>query len=172
VPGPALATTRRATFGGLLALLTVSACDTDDLRPPEADEPTSTNPQSPSPDSDEVLVEEVAAAIIGALDLVGLVRRRFPQLQPAMGPLARMHRAHLGVLHVEVETRTATSVPASAPVALARLRGEEQRLQKAMAKAAVRARSGALARLLASMSAAVAQQLAVLPDQPPAGDQQ
>jgi len=49
--------------------------------------------------------------------------------------------------------------------ALALVRRREQRHQRLLVDGAVQAQSGRLARLLASMSAAVAQQLAVLPSE-------
>lgn len=172
MPVPAIATTRRAALGAALALVATSACDVDDLRPPEVREPEPTTPSaSPAPGTDEALVAGAATAIMSALELAVLVRRRFPVLAPSAGPLVRAHRGHLGVLDLGggLQTRTSTSVPSSAARALRQLRDDEQRLQQTLASAAVDARSGALARLFASMSASVAQHLALLPTEVPAG---
>jgi hypothetical protein len=141
-----------------------SACDVDDLRPPEDRTPAPSGPSgSPAPGSDEELVERVASEIAATLGLVVVTRRQLPQLGQTTRSLARMHRTHLGVLDVEPPTETATSSPSAGEAALRQLRAAEQRLQQSLARASVAAGSGALARLLASMSAAVAQQLALLP---------
>ncbi|GAA1153375.1 hypothetical protein [Nocardioides aquiterrae] len=69
--------------------------------------------------------------------------------------LAALHRTHIEALDGTPATGT---VPLkSAPGGLA---GAEKRLQKQLERAALAAASGALARLLASMSAAVSQRLA------------
>jgi hypothetical protein len=158
-------------LGGVLGVVATTACDVDDLRPPE-DGPTPSPPPSASsaPDSDAALVTSVAVAILSANDLVGVVRRRHPALEASAGSFARMHRRHLGVLQPtgDLKTRTATRVPSSAAVALKELRGAELGLRRQLARASVQADSGALARLLASMSAAVSQHLAVLPTVLPA----
>lgn len=169
MPDPALPTTRRAALGGLLGgmlglagLAGVSGCDVDDLRPPE-DGPAPPSPPEPGePDPDQVLVETMSAEIVHALAVVA-VARRFPRLEPIAKRLARTHRAHLRVLAAEVEEPTAVREPTSAGAALTQVRAEEERLQRTLASAAVDAQSGALARLLASMSAAGAQHLATLP---------
>jgi hypothetical protein len=66
-----------------------------------------------------------------------------------------MHAEHLAVLEVRAE-------PADGQPVARDVRAAETTLQRQLADAAVRAESGALAKLLASMAAAVAQQLAVL----------
>jgi hypothetical protein len=169
VPAQRVSTTRRGALGGALGLVLVSACDVDDLRPPEDEatpvpSPTPGASGTPQPDADTALAEDAAYDIAGAQVIVDGVRRSFPRLRDRLQPLARMHRAHLAVL----EPRTASSVPApdvggTPAEALERVRTAEQALQRALASAAVEARSGALARLLASMSASVSQHLAVLP---------
>jgi hypothetical protein len=168
VPAHRVSTTRRGALGGALGLVLVSACDVDDLRPPEDEpapvpSPTPGATGTPEPDADTALAEETAYDMASALVLVDRARDAFPRLRGRLQPLARMHRAHLGVL----EPPDDRSIPApdageSPAEALERVRAAEQALQRTLASAAVEAQSGALARLLASMSASVSQHLAVL----------
>lgn len=157
---------RREVLGGALGLLVVTACDVDDLRPPEDEAaPTPTPSSGPSstsgaaePDADTRLAEDAAYEIAVALALVDSVRRSFPRLRVQVQPLARMHRTHLTVLEPPAER----SIPAPAAAAtraeaLQRVRTAEEALQRTLTAAAVAAQSGALARLLASVSASVAQ---------------
>lgn len=155
---------RREVLGCALGLLVVTACDVDDLRPPE-DEAAPTPSSGPSsasagaePDADTRLAEDAAYEIAVALALVDSVRRSFPRLRVQVQPLARMHRTHLTVLEPPAER----SIPAPAAAAtraeaLQRVRTAEEALQRTLTVAAVAAQSGALARLLASVSASVAQ---------------
>ena len=160
---------RRGVVLGALGLAAVSACDVDDLRPPEdPTRPTPSTSASPTaePDADVTLAEDAGHRIASAAVLVDRVRRDFPALRQRLKPLARMHRAHLGVVEAPDDRSVPAPAPASGPDdALARVRSSEQALQAALVTAAVEARSGALARLLASMSASVSQHLAALPAQ-------
>ena len=69
--------------------------------------------------------------------------------------LTAMHLAHLAAL--DAEPPTATTSTATGP----EVRATEREHQRYLVDASLRAESGPLARLLASMSAAVSQQLAV-----------
>jgi hypothetical protein len=85
-------------------------------------------------------------------------------LRRQLAELAKVHRAHLEALgSSERPDRPGPRRAADADAALALVQRREQRLRGLLADRAVEAQSGRLARLLASMSAAVAQQLAVLP---------
>jgi hypothetical protein len=103
--------------------------------------------RSPAPasadDPDSSLVDEVVARITATAALAA----------GAPG-LVAMHSAHLDALDAAPPT------PGTAP--LPRLRRSERQLQRFLVDAAARAESGPLARLLASMSAAVSQQLVAL----------
>jgi hypothetical protein len=166
VPARPASTTRRGALGGVLALAVLAACDVDDLRPPEDEAvptPTPSSSATPEPDADAVLAADTASDIASTLVLVDGVRRSFPRLRRDLQPLAKMHRAHLAVL----EPPDDRSVPApdlggTPAEAMNRVRGAEQTLQHTLADAAVRAESGALARLLASISASVSQHLSAL----------
>jgi hypothetical protein len=154
---------RRGVLAGALGVVALSACDVDDLRPPEDDTtptPSPTASGTPQPDADLALAQDLAHEMSVALVVVDQARRSFPGLRARLRPLARMHRAHLAVL--EPPDR---SVPLPEPVgspadALAALRGVEDALQRRLADGSVEAGSGALARLLASVAASVAQHTA------------
>lgn len=96
-----------------------------------------------APDPDEALVQEAVDRITATAARSGRV--------PA---LTRMHAAHLAALDAEA--------PPAAAAPRAQLRRAERDLQTYLADAALRAESGPLARLLASMSASVSQHLAAL----------
>ena len=102
---------------------------------------------SPTVDPDTALVDEVVTELIRA-ERVATAGGRLE--------LASLHRAHLEAL----DGRVPAGSPAR-PVSAAVVRRREQHLQAHLVDAAMAAESGALARLLASMSAAVAQRLAV-----------
>lgn len=152
--------TRRTALGGALAGLTVlTSCELD------------VGPGDPAPtteigadDPDAALVEAVADDIVATSVLVAALRRRHRTLRPPLAELARMHDAHRKALGPGERSVPRPPPTADAAAALAVLRRREQHHRQLLAERALSARSGRLARLLASMSAAVAQQLAVLPD--------
>jgi hypothetical protein len=165
---------RRGVLGGAaLGVLALAACDTDDLRPPEdeaAPTPTPSGTEAPEAepdvdadaDADTRLAEDVAAQMAAALVLVDRTRRTFPRLRGRLQPIARMHRAHLEVLVAPGDRSVpAPQVGDTPAAALAALFTVEDALRRRLAAAAVEARSGALARLLASTSASVAQHVHV-----------
>jgi hypothetical protein len=161
-------------LAGALGIAALTACDVDDLRPPEDEATPTAAPTSsvtPEPDADARLAEDVAYEMSAALVYVEDARRSFPRLGERLRPLLRMHRTHLEVL-VPPDGR---SVPAPQPSgtpaeALALLFAVEDALQRRLAASAVAAQSGALARLLASLSASVAQHVhAHLPPPPVEG---
>jgi hypothetical protein len=156
------ATTRRTAIGvALLGLGITAGCDLgasgDDGEPADR------------PDEDVVLTEDVRAEIAAVAALVSAAGERFPRLAEPLTPLVEMHAAHTDALG---ERSTPGPSPSGSPstaafagpaAALRTVRAREQRLQGVLTDAAVAARSGTLARLLASMSAGVAQHLASLP---------
>jgi hypothetical protein len=161
VPARPLTATRRAALAVTAGLggLAVAGCTTDD-----GDPPTSTSTASaPSVDADAALVSEVAGRVAAADALVRQVLRDSPLLRSDLDPLRRMHEAHLEALGGHDGPARSSRPPRGRPAdALRQVATSEQRLQRSLATAAVRAESGTLAKLLASMSAAVAQQLAAL----------
>jgi hypothetical protein len=170
----AAATTRRAALGGALATLAAaSACD---LAQP-ADEPVgpsgdasghasltpSTRVSTPPEDPDTALVDEVLDGL-GELAALVAAGERFAPLRAPMRALAALHAAHLEALDGEPVAKRSPGVRFAGPAeALRRVRAAEQQAQRRLADWSVAAESGALARLLASMSAAVAQHLVALP---------
>lgn len=161
--------TRRTALGlgvaGITAA-TASACTSDGPSGGPSGGSRSTGPGTPTAPpaaGDELLVEEVVARIGATAALVGGALDGFPGLVPQRRALARLHAAHLAALDA---SPTEGGAPAPAPrtraEALRLVRRRESALQRFLVGASVAAESGALARLLASMSAAVAQRLAVL----------
>jgi hypothetical protein len=115
----------------------VAGCDDD------TDAPASTPTPAEDPDGD--LVDSVLEELSGAY------RMTFAGGFPA---LTAMHAAHIAALEGTPPT------PAPGHTTAAAVRRNEQRIQAFLVESAMGADSGALARLLASMSAAVAQRLA------------
>ena len=165
MPGRPPSTTRRTALGGVLAGLAgavaLVACDVDDLRPPEVDDTPAPSPEAGESDPDLALVDEVVAQVTRAWLLVKSARA-YRLLREPLGPLQRLHEAHLDVLDAEHSEPAVQQNGPAAPKYL-EVRRVEAQLQRRLADASLRARSGALARLLASMSAAVAQHLAAMP---------
>jgi len=115
-------------------------------------------------DADESLVDR-ARADVGAVRLLAeRTGRRHVGLSPAMTPLVSLHDEHLRVLGGTAAVVTSPAVARRGPRALADVRTAEVRLQARLAAHAANATSGRLARALASMSAAVAQHVAVFPE--------
>ncbi len=164
-----------ATRRGLLTVgigvlgVSVSGCDLQDLDPraplPAPDGSGATTTASPDPDSDVALVREVVALIVARSLRVDAVRRRHSGLRREVRGLAQMHAAHLAVLAPDgadaepSELATATGKPARDR---RRLVQAERTLQQQIARAAERADAGQVAKLLASVSASIAQHLADL----------
>jgi hypothetical protein len=116
-------------------------------------EPTPAKPAPPT--ADEVLVDRVSGEIRKVRDLTATV--------PSAQALTAVHDAHLRALGSPTPSLPASASPTVAPVNAAHLRRAEQTLEARLTDAANRAEDGGLARLLASMAAAIAQQVAVLP---------
>jgi hypothetical protein len=163
--------TRRAALGGALAsLAVVSACDV--TQPTDhsgaASGPRSGTPApTPTEDPDAALVDRVLVEL-GEVSALVAAATRFAPLRASMRTLGELHAAHRDALDGGPVTGRSPAAFAGAAEALRRVRAREQQTQRRLAGWAVAAESGALARLLASMSAGVAQQLAVLPTALPA----
>ena len=152
-------------LGGLAAPLLVSGCDADDLRPPEDEEPTPSATTEPgAPSADETLVDEVLTALTAALAVLAQARTA-PAIQEPVKLLLRAHRQHVEVLEGQLVHQAPPGQSPDPAVELLLVRRSERDLHATLVDAAGRAESGALARLLASMSASVTQHLAVLPVQ-------
>lgn len=151
-------TTRRTALAlALVGPLAVTGCDLDP--PQSAPTPTPTTP--PVPDAE--LLDEVHVSIVSTLAFLSATTARHPALA---GPNARwqaVHRAHLGVLDLDVERDVPESkvrrVPARRGGAATEVDAAEAELSTALRDAAGLASSGDLARALASMGAGLYQRL-------------
>ena len=140
--------TRRTVQGMLVGALAVplTGCD---LRPRSA-------PATPAPPTaDERLVDRVTAALRAARDVAAGA--------PHGQPVVAVHDAQLAALGASTAAPSTTPSPSATTAPRADLRATELALQGTLTRAAGRAQDGDLARLLASMAAAAAQQVAVLP---------
>lgn len=132
---------RRALLGvGTITFATLSGCAGDGDRSPGTAPATGLDP-------DRDLVDRVLDELANA-----------EQLAVAAGvpALVLLHRTHIEALE------GTPPAPAAGTATLAALRRHERRLQTRLVEASLAAQSGGLARLLASMSAGVSQQLASL----------
>ncbi len=120
------------------------------------------SPTAPAVDADSDLVASVLDAVTAAAALATAVGTTVPALAGVATRVARLHEAHATELG-GAGAADAPAVPEGRAAALRRLTEAEARLQDRLVSAAGEARSGALAQVLASMAAAVAQQRAVLP---------
>lgn len=142
-------------LGGAVALTGCGWLDDEAATPPGTVEPTVA-----AVDADSDVVEEVGRRIAEAGALADRVARDHRPLRATARPFADLHDGHLAELDWEgdVEGPAATD---DREQARARLLESEERLQAKLVRASVDAESGALAQVLASMAAAVAQQRAV-----------
>ena len=162
---PAL--TRRTFGSGLVALaaattLVTSGCDTDG----GLDLPGLPEPQE---DPDE---KQAAGALLDEqqiLERVLRVQRRHRRLRSALEPSADVHRAHVELLSGALQddgTGPATGLSSRVPTDPVRAVAELVQLERDLADrhvaTSMACRSGALARVVAVMSAAAAQQAVAL----------
>lgn len=128
-------------------------------------------------DPDVVLLSEVAAATKAMVELYEAVLDEHRGLRGELRPLLAAHRVHARALgeaapadvrsprvqeRRERERRRRLDVPGRATTALRRVRAAERDLAAELMDACLRATSGDLARLLASMSASSGQNARVL----------
>ncbi len=141
--------------------LTATGCELDPPReePDGSASGPDTAEASAAEDPDAQLVRRVVDDLTRALALVSGVARAHRPLAAEVAPWRRQHAAHLDALEAPARARP-VRVRGAVPELRTRVRRQETALQRRLAAAAVSARSGALASLLATMSAAVAQQLA------------
>jgi hypothetical protein len=160
VPHPmtGLPTTRRTALGGAVAgLLLATGCDHGDDDDAGA-VPTQTEPPV---DADAELVEQARTRITAADTVLEELVRQHPKLRRELRPLRALHEGHAEVLGGFVDRAV---IPARFDLQGSRayVRRTEMGMQRHLTNAAVAAESGALAKLLASMAAGVAQHLAAL----------
>lgn len=126
-------------------------------------------PRAVSPDV--AVAISAASQVRQAADLLHRTVRRHPRLRGRLTALSAVHDTHLRLLRQAVppgehEDRSSTTarqaVPPRAAAAVDGVVRVEHGLRQSLEGLAVRAQSGEFARLLAAMSAAVGQQLALL----------
>jgi hypothetical protein len=120
---------------------------------------------SPAVEPDVLLAATVLDVERAMLERVLATQRRHPRLAGSLAGARAAHRAHVDLLATAVPTdvarparRRTRSVPASPGAALAALARAEEELAGKDRSSAMAARSGAFARVLASMAAAAEQQ--------------
>jgi len=151
-------TARRTVLGAGLFVLGGCTIDSGPSQPAR-----SSSPQLTDAEYDQRLVDQVAVGTAGALSTIERMSARFDLLAGLLTPLVALHQAHLSALGVVSPPSTApVALGSDARAALTRLRGLEAELQRDLAAAAGNARSGQLARVLAGMSAGVAQHAVLL----------
>ena len=146
----------------LVAPLVLTACDIDP--PPRAD---ATSSATPEPPEDSELVATVVGALVRAQGVLGAATSAAPELGGRLDPIVAAHAEHLDVLvgavpESEVPTASPATLPARPEAALAAVRRSEQRLLREVRTGCVEARSGDLARVLASIAASTSQHAATL----------
>ena len=169
-----LRVSRRTAVGGsaVVAAMVVAGC-TGDATPTARRVPGRTITPAASPDV--ALAAEVLAGEQRLLDLVEATARRHPAQAGALASARTAHRAHVALLADAAPdegsdsaspssspTAPVTAVPASAAAALLAVATQEAKLAAHDRAGAQKARSGAFARVLASMAAAAQQQVVVL----------
>ena len=156
-PVPSPRATRRTTIVGALAgTVVLAGCDAG--RPDPG--PAGRSAPAAGADPDEALVAEVSAELDELVALVAVAAARRPLLAPDLAAFSALHQAHRATLpEQDAEPPRPRVTGSPAEVATQLLRREEQAGRR-LADWALDAESGALARLLASMSAGVAVHLA------------
>ena len=149
--------------------------------------PTPSRAEAPAVDPDVALATSVVAAERALLEQIDATVRRHPRLERVLDATREVHDAHIALLEDAVppesaaeeepdagasptdpvsepagEEETPGRVPRDRARALRAVASAEDTLALAAKQAAFSARSGAFARVLASMAAAAAQQSAVL----------
>lgn len=141
--------------GGLL----LAGCDLDLGSDGEA-APGSASTTSPPTSADQRLVDQVGAQINTASAALA-VRITDAGLTRKVADLRTVHARHLELLEITGTGPGAGTAQVRRPAA--HVRQVETRLQRQLVDAAVAAESGTLAKLFASMSAALSQRLVQLP---------
>jgi hypothetical protein len=168
-PPEAARFSRRTALGlglGAVVCVSVSGCA---LNNPLSDEKTPAADAVRNLAPDVAIAVEAATLVRGAHAAVARISERHAGLAPRLTGLLATHRAHLDAVVDAVPDRVDTTtdeaaydVPSRPQRALAELIGAERTLHDELVGLALRAESGAFARLLGAMAAAVSQQLRVV----------
>ena len=146
----------------LAAPLVLSACDID---PPPRTAPSSA--ATPEPPEDSELVTAVVTALVRAGGVLDAAVAAVPDLAARLDPVRAAHAAHLDVLvgavpDSDVPTASPRSLPSRPDAVLTAVRRSEQRLLREVRTGCLEARSGDLARVLASVATSTSQHAAGL----------
>jgi hypothetical protein len=164
---PAQPVTRRglAAFGLASVAVLAGGCTREDRR---------ALPKQPkaAPDPDTRLVSRALTAEKAVVALLVATAHRHAVLRPALRQPLRIHRAHVDLLAGASSSSSSSAgsaprtprVPSRQSAAVAALVDAERALHAAHVETAVKAESGVLARVVAGMAAASAQQQLVLSD--------
>lgn len=162
---------RRLVLAGGAAVTAAVALSGCSLNNPFTTESTPPEEAIDRLDPDIALAVQAVAAIEVALRLVEATGRRHPQVAAELQGLVAMHRAHRAALveavpeDVDLQAGAQPAQVAARPkVARQRVVAAEGTLRNQLRGFALRAQSGAFARLLASMTASIAQHELVQPD--------
>jgi hypothetical protein len=150
-----------------LAAVTGAGCS---VRVPGSEAPTPTpTPRPGRREPDAQAVVDLVDAFRRSVALLDDSRRQHPRLAPGIAPLVALERAHLAVLRkaappdsLPKAAPTAPAVPDRVPASRDQVIRMTETLREVCYAAAGRADSGAFARLLAGMGAALSQRLVVI----------
>lgn len=160
---PRAALSRRTAIATAAAVPAgLAACDID----PPADRGPGRD-EAPTPHQDAALVASLVTAIAEAEAVVTAAGEAAPALRTSLAGLASAHAAHRELLaaadpDAAVVDRPAVTVPSGRAAALAAVRRAERRLRGDLDRGCLQASSGDLARVLAVITASVAQHAAAL----------
>jgi hypothetical protein len=163
VPSPAQPS-RRTVVAGLTSAagLALAGCSGD--RTPDV---SGRDAAPVAADPDQGLARQVRREELAVYELVRSTGKKHRELRRRLRATARTHLDHVGRLTPDTSLSLVTRdlpVARSASRALADIADAERRLAARHAASALDAQSGALARVIASMSAAAAQQASALGD--------
>jgi len=163
-PAPDALVSRRGLLLGSAALLAVAGCSSDDDARDSA--PSGTPELAP----DVAVATTALERIRGTRAALDATSARFPALRRELAEVTAMHAAHEESLVDAVPERArpdsppaSYAVPPRRRAAVRALAAAEGELHTTLDALALRAESGDFARLLASMGAGIAQQLARWP---------
>jgi hypothetical protein len=165
-PAVARRVSRRTALGLGLGAVTTMAATGCALNNPLHEEKTPAARAVRDLEPDVGVAVEATTVLRGAVAAVTATSERHAGLSARLGPLLATHQAHLARVVTAVPdgvetsaTAPAYAVPARPAAALAQLRTTEVAVHDQLFGLALKARSGAFARLLGAMAAATSQQL-------------
>ena len=163
-PRPGLVATRRTALAGVFGgAVVLAGCDADGSRTTASSgaSPAAATTSAAPEEPDQSLVDQVVAELDELIAFTAAAAAARPRIGPLPSAFEALHREHRAVLTDEpLDLAEPTRVRGPANDLRQRLTRREAAAQRQFASWAVAAESGPLARLLASISAAIAQRLA------------